>query len=168
MARTRTVLLLRAIVSWWALATARLRPVAPRVSLRVANLDDAEGMLRHARDAAANGRMDEALAGLSAASVARPDLAVAHFGRGVCLADLGRHEEAHAALARAHALAPHEPHHALELARACARTGRRAQALALASSLLVELPFLAGQLRADPAFASFADHPVWLAMVGAL
>lgn len=160
------------VVSLFALGLILVQRPAPKPARRLriqgARADDVESMLRLARDAAAHQRVEEALAWLRAACSLAPQLAVAHFCRGMCLTGIGQDEEAYAALRCAHLLEPGNADYRLALARACARTGRAAEALPLLASLVREDPALAASLAPDPAFAILADHPLWLAMLGAL
>lgn len=129
---------------------------------------DLRSILEAGRDAVAADRLDEAVAWFTQALTLKPRLAVAHFSRGVCLASLGRHEDAYDALSNAHELDPTEGAYILELARACSRTGRRVEALRLAGRLLRAAPELAQDMGEDDAFAAFRDDPRFLALVGRL
>jgi tetratricopeptide (TPR) repeat protein len=127
-----------------------------------------EGLLRAGKDAVEEARFEEAVAWFTQAIKLDPRLPVAHFCLGVCLAAMGRDEDAYAALRKAHRLDPAEGAYRLELARAAARLGRHQEAMQQMAPLLRLLPDLAADAGDDAAFASMRDHPRWLAMLGRL
>lgn len=129
---------------------------------------DAAELLRAGKAAVDASRFDEAVAWFTQALRIDPTLDVAHFCNGVCLAHLGRHDDAYRALREAHLLDPAEGAYRLELARAAARTGRSHEAMDVLSPLLCALPQLADDAAKDDAFATLGDHPRWLAMTGRL
>lgn len=123
----------------------------------------------HAGKAAIDrGDISEGLARFTQATRLDPDIDVAHYCRGLCLAALRQHEEAYAAFSRAYDLDAAEGAYRLEFARAAARTERAHEAMDALGPLLVALPSLAEDVAQDEAFAALADHPRFLAMTGRL
>lgn len=125
-------------------------------------------MLRAAKDAVDSYHYQEAIAWFDRVLAQDAKLAVAHFCRGVCLMALGRDEECYWAYRRAYEADPQEGAYRLELARACGRTGRTAEAMDVLGALLQAMPELAADVADDPSFASLRDHPRFLVMVGLL
>lgn len=130
--------------------------------------DDAPALLRLGQRRVASGDLDAALAAFRRAAEISPGLAVARLCEGVCLLGLRRVEEAREALLAAHRAQPDDPLARFHLARACALTGRSAEALAALSPLAAIDPAVADAALADAAFAGLRDHPALLAMSGRL
>lgn len=131
-------------------------PAAPQDALRIAH-----GLLRR-------GDMAGALAWLDLTVLDSPDLPVAHLGRAVCLAHLGREDEADVALARALSLPVREGILPLQLAGACARSGHGALAMSLLEVAVAASPAHGERALRDPAFGALRDHPRFLLICGAL
>ena len=129
---------------------------------------DVTSFLRAAQVCAKVKRYAEALKHLDGALALEPDLAVAHFCRGVCLGGLARHEEALGPLRRAHQLDPREGSYRYELARACARLGRTAEAIRALAPVVHAAPEMAEDMLKDDAFRALRDHPVFLSLVGVI
>lgn len=125
-------------------------------------------LLRAGKEAVARGALDEGIAWFDQALTLSPRLAVAHFTKGVCLAALGRVDEAYESLLTAYEIDPSEGAFRLELARVSARLGKSRQAMDALSPLIAAMPELAVDVADDASFTGLLDHPQFLAMTGQL
>ena len=124
--------------------------------------------LRAARAAVARGDLAEAVRQFDEALQLAPECAVAHLGRTICLAGLGRAEDA--ALSFQHGLeaAGSGPDMAHQLSRLAAREGNAALAMDLLAPALEQRPDLGARVLDDPAYRGMRDHPRLLVMLGRL
>jgi len=132
------------------------------------SLGDARSLLRLAQAEVARGRFDAALARFDQAIAQDGRIAVAHFCRALCLAQLARHDEALHAMREARRLDPNEGAFILEHARCAARAGESGEAMDALAPLLAAMPELGEEIGQDAAFAGLFDHPRFLILVGRL
>lgn len=125
-------------------------------------------ILRAAQERLRSGDAAGSLALLDRALAAAPQTSLLHLGRAVCLAELGRDEEADDALASALACPQADGPVALQLAAACARKGAGALAMSLLETAIAVEPAIAARALDDASFAGLRDHPRFLLIVGAL
>lgn len=109
-----------------------------------------------------------ALSVLEGAVEESPRHALAHLGRAICLAELGREEEADDALGAVLACPMEDGFVALHLARASAQKGAHGLAMGLLEVAVQVTPALAQRALDEPAFRGMRDHPRFLMIVGAL
>ncbi len=129
----------------------------------------APALLELAQEAVGRGDHEGAIGWFETAIALQPELPVAHLCLGVCLAQLGRDEEALESLGHAAQLAPGDPVPVYHQARILARTGRSQEALGQLARVVPVLPGeMVEALAEDEAFASLADHPRFLALTGRL
>lgn len=140
-------------------------PPAPRVTAPGTPQHQA---LRLAQRLLRLGNVEGALVLLDRAVALDPDVGIAHLSRALCLAQLGREGEAHAALDRALACPETDGNFALQLASISARSGDAGLAMGLLEVAVAATPETAQRAFADPAFAGLRDHPRFLLIVGAL
>lgn len=144
-------------------------PATPPVTLREVPVHvPAEDALRVAQKLLRAGDLEDALLWLDRALADDPDLHVAHLGRALCLAQLGRDEESGDALECAILAAGDDPALPLQLASMSARAGQTALAMGLLEVAIGLAPESGELALKDPAFAGLRDHPRFLMICGAL
>lgn len=150
----------------------RPAPAAPMMAqaarLTPVSAEDVPALLLNGRAAAARGANEEAILWFDRALRVAPGLAVAHFCKGVCLAGEGRAAEAYSALRRAVEAAPDDASYRIHLANAALTIHRTREAMEHLGVVLSALPDVGPELLEDPGFKALRDHPVFLAMCGAL
>lgn len=151
--------------SWCAGPAALAGVVHVPVAEAPARLPPAAVWLALARRAMASERQEEALRCFDNALLHEPTLALAQLGRAVCLAQLGREDEADAATERLMSMTRGQEEVLYHLARMCAREGRVGVGAALLTQAVRALPALEEKAAAD---ALFADHPAYLQAIGRL
>lgn len=124
--------------------------------------------LHHGRAAAKDHQLHQALAWFDRALHLEPGLGIAHFCRGMVLADLGRHEEAADAVEQSLGRAADDFAARIQYSRLLARNGHYDSALRMLGPALRAKPHLAAQVLADRDFSAMRDHPHFLQLVGAL
>lgn len=142
---------------------AALSAIAPPVPK--ATLPPAAGWLALGRRAIAAGDPQDALRCFDGALAHEPRLALAHLGRAVCLAAIGREDEARDALEATIREAGGQEEVLFALARMCAREGQASFAMPLLREAIRGKPAIEAAARADPLFS---DHPAFFAATGAL
>lgn len=158
---------MRSSASFWCVGPAAALGVVP-APRRVPVHDPAHARLAHARAALARGDARGALTCFTEAALLAPNLAMAHLGRALCLAELGQHAEASEALLDALALPDQDVEVSMHLARMLAREGSHHEAMDLLAAAFqvdesqVEIAY------ADPAFRALGDHPRFLQLTGRL
>lgn len=150
-----------------AAAHATMPPPAPRVVPLVDGAREHDA-LRRAQVHLRSGDYAGALAWLDAAAADAPDLPLAHVGRAVCLAQLGREDDAREALDAALRSPQADGGLALSLAGMCAQAGHAPLAMGLLEAAVEADPGLGERARDDPSFAGLRDHPRFLLIVGVL
>lgn len=118
-----------------------------------------------AQRAVAAERFEEALRCFEAAIAHEPRHALAHLGRAVVYAQLGRERESQEAMDVVLDAARSQPAVLYELARLCVRQGQAALAASLLHDAVAAMPALEERAVAD---ALFADHPTYLMAIGRL
>lgn len=118
-----------------------------------------------ARRELAAGNAAGALRGFEAALAAEPRLALAHLGRAICLAEMGRDEEAQDALDATLDVARGQEEVLYQLARMCALAGNASLGIPLLTEAVRSVPSLVTKAAAEPLFK---DHPAFLAAAGRL
>lgn len=141
--------------------------IVPPPPTRVVPVLDADP-LRAAQHLLKAGDVTGALSWLDRAVAAAPSLPIAHLGRAVCLAQLGREDDAFAALDQALQSPNMDPLMPLQLAKMCARAGQESLAMGLLEVAVAAAPEHAERALKDEAFAGLRDHPRFLLIVGAL
>lgn len=163
-------LVLTAALSWFVGPAAVHASYLPPAPLRL-DAASAEPLdvthLRRARVAVARGELDVALAHFDAALRVDPRCVVAHLGRAVCLAQLGRSEDASRAMEEAHR-GGDGPDLVYHLSRTAAREGNAKLAMDLLGQAVAARPALADRVLADPAWRRMRDHPRLLSLLGHL
>lgn len=146
-------------------------PAAARCVIPIPSGLDTEGPalghLRAARAAVARGDLDEALRRFDEAILLDPSCAVAHLGRTITLAALGRADEASRSLQASFEATP-GPDLAHQFSRLAAREGNSALAMDLLGVAMETRPELSERVLDDPAYQGLRDHPRLLAMMGRL
>lgn len=148
--------------------------VVPAPHVRNVPVLDADGeapatdKLRVAQRLLRLGNHAAALRVLDGAVDESPHHALAHLGRAICLAELGREEEASDALSAVLACPMEDGFVALQLACASARKGAHALAMGLLEVAVQATPALAQRALDEPAFRQVRDHPRFLMIVGAI
>lgn len=131
----------------------------PPAPARQPSLAPAQVWLALARRALGANSPAEALRCFEAALRHDASLTLARLGRAMCLAQLGRDDEAQAAAQGADADALYL------LAKACARDGRVGSAAGFLAEAVAQSPGLEARAGAD---RDFADHPAYLQTLGRL
>lgn len=121
--------------------------------------------MTEARRALRAGDPVAALRGFEGALVVEPRLAIAHLGRAVCLAQLGRAEEAEDALQATFEVSVGQEDVLYQLARMCAAEGQASIAIPLLMESVRAVPGIAAKAAVEPLFR---DHPAYLAAIGKL
>lgn len=124
--------------------------------------------LRAARAAVGRGDVEGGLARFDEVLAQEPGCGVAHLGRTLCLAGLGRQEEAALALQQALGIGEAAPTLAFQFSRLAAREGRNDLAMDLLRHALAARPDLSESVLSDPAYRGLRDHPRLLVLVGRL
>ena len=135
-------------------------PVPTRMSLPPAAV-----WLALARRALASDRYEEALRCFDAAVSHEPRLALAHLGRALCLAQLGREKDAEEATEVVLEAAQGQEEVLYHLAQMCAREGATSVGAPLLRHAVAAIPKLEERAAKDKLFA---DHPAYLMAIGRL
>lgn len=143
-------------------------PQARIVPVRETGTEAGTDKLRVAQRLLRMGNHAAALRVLEVAVDESPQHALAHLGRAICLAELGREEEANDALGAVLACPMEDGYVALHLACASAQKGAHALAMGLLEVAVQATPALAQRALDDPAFQAVRDHPRFLMIVGAI
>jgi Tfp pilus assembly protein PilF len=141
-------------------------PVSPAPAARA--LEPAAARLKVGRDLLALGDVRAALRAFDDAITLDATLAMAHFSRAVCLAQLDEEDEAFAALDFAMRLGIDGAAMSVRFARICLREGQDALAMRLLAAAFTEEPALIEKVAQEDGFRALRDHPVFLQMIGAL
>lgn len=118
-----------------------------------------------ARRALSHGSHEEALKCFDAAVTHEPRLALAHLGRALCLAQMGREKDAEEATEVVMEAAIGQEEVLYHLAQMCAREGATAIGAPLLRQAVVAIPALEEKAAKDKLFA---DHPAYLMAIGRL
>lgn len=159
---------MRSMFAWCAGPAAAQGMVAPMHASPAPAEDSEMGHLLAARAAVARGDLESALRHFDGALRHAPGCAVAHLGRTVTLAGLGRADEASRSLQAGLDSAGNGADMAHQLSRLAAREGNSALAMDLLGPALAARPDLSDRILDDPAFRGLRDHPRLLAMMGRL
>lgn len=124
--------------------------------------------LRFAEQAADAGEVDHAVEWFEAALALDPDIVPAWIGKGLCLEETGRYEDAAEAFHRAAELDPQGADPRYLQARAEAQAGDTGQALRRLRPLVEDHPQLGQAARDDRRFRGLHDDPRFLAALGEL
>lgn len=127
-----------------------------------------DGVLRLAQAAAKAGEYEDAATWFQAAVDLRPDLQVGHLCLGLCLEELGKHEEALACLDEAVNLDPEDGLPRYARARVLVQVQRTGDAISALEPLVQADEAVADVAAEDPAFRELRDHPRFLAVLGRL
>lgn len=150
----------------WCAGPAALAGIAPPVVVaRPAPLPPAAVWLALARHALASVRYEEALLCFDNAVLHEPRLAIAHLGRAVCLAQLGREKDASEATEVVLEAARGQEDVLYQLARMCAAQNQPLIGAALLRDAVKAMPALEETAARD---CLFADHPAYLMAIGRL
>jgi tetratricopeptide (TPR) repeat protein len=149
------------------------KPAPPRV-LRVETADrrallpppGRQGLLALGREAARRGRADEAVGWFDAATRLYPSSIDAHRELARGLVAMRRYDEAVEELLDALKLAPEAHELRYELARTFGAAGRSREAVDELARLVQRSPQITARIERDDAFATLADHPMFLAIIG--
>ena len=142
-------------------------PARSAVALAVGG-DPALVRLAHARAALGRGDTRAALECFDESILLRGNIAVAHLGRAMCLAELGHETEASEALLAALELPDSDGSVTMHLARMLAGEGSIQDAMDLLGRAFSLDERLVEEAARDPAFGVLADHPRFLQMIGRL
>lgn len=137
----------------------RMAPVSPF---------DLEGLLRNGQGAVSRGALAEAVAWFERALAISPQLGVAYFCKGVCLAANGEVADAYGALRSACAHAPEETTYRVHFARVAVALGKHKEAMDALEHVTSSSPELGSAMLDDPQLAGLRDHPRFLTICGAL
>lgn len=118
-----------------------------------------------ARRALGHGRFEEALRCFDSAITHEPRLAIAHLGRALCLAQLGREKDAEEATEIVLEAASGQEEVLYHLAQMCAREGAASVGAPLLRQAVEARPQLEERAVKDKLFA---DHPTYLMAIGRL
>ena len=140
-------------------AASRMAPVAP---------DDLAGILNNGRIAAARGAYVEAVAWFERALRLAPEMSVAYFCKGVCLAANGQVADAYGALRTAASCEPGDASYQVHFARVALALGRHGEAMDALATVTRAMPELGAAMLEDPQLAGLRDHPRFLMICGAL
>lgn len=118
-----------------------------------------------ARRSLTHGRYDEALRCFDAAVSHEPRLALAHLGRALCLAQMGREKDAEEATEVVLEASQGQEEVLYHLAQMCAREGATRVGAPLLRQAVEAIPRLEERAMKD---RLFADHPAYLMAIGKL